>query len=197
MMKRVAVIGSSGSGKTTTAKQIADLLNCPALELDGIFHQANWQPLEDELFRQRVGDFIERESSWVTDGNYRTVRQLIWSRADTIVWLDLPLPSILRALLWRTLRRGFVRAPLWNGNRENLFNIFSLDPERSVLVWSYTHHERHIAEFEGASRVPENAHLEIIRLRSRREVADWLEALRRETKSGTEDVAVQIENDSH
>jgi len=175
-MQRVAVVGSSGSGKTTLASELARLMDCPSLELDSVYHQANWKPLDVEKFRQRVGMFLQRERRWVIDGNYHAVRELIWRNADTVVWLDLPRPIILSALLSRTLRRGFLRQKLWNGNRENLLDLFSLDPERSVLVWSYTRHATYVANYEAAGDAPENGHLNFVRLRSRREVAAWLDA---------------------
>ena len=178
-MQRVAVVGSSGSGKTTTARAIAQTLNCPSLELDSIYHLADWKPQSDDAFRECVEDFLREESRWVIDGNYRLVRDLIFGNADTVVWLDLPRPRILSALLWRTLRRGILREPLWNGNRESLRDLFSLDPERSVLVRSYTRHEELGAGLEAAISAPQNRHLDFARLRSRDAVAAWIEELRR------------------
>jgi hypothetical protein len=88
-MRRVCVIGNSGSGKTTLAAALATRLDAPHLELDSVYHQAEWQPLPDDEFRARVDEFTGGDC-WVVDGNYRKVRDLVWGRADTIVVLDLP-----------------------------------------------------------------------------------------------------------
>ncbi len=82
------------------------------------------------------------EGAWVADGNYETKGgDLVRARADTVIWLDFPRVTVMRQLAWRTARRGLLRERLWNGNRESLRNALSRDPERSVLLWSWTRHE--------------------------------------------------------
>jgi hypothetical protein len=71
----------------------------------------------------------------VVDGNYRAVvPDLVWARADTVVWLDLPRRTVLRRVTWRSLRRVVRREELWNGNRETLATVLSWDPKRSVVL---------------------------------------------------------------
>ena len=89
-MQRVSVVGTSGSGKSTLGAALAKRLGTEFLELDSVFHQPGWVPLPDEEFRRRVGDAVAGER-WVVDGNYSSkVRDIVWARADTVVWLDLP-----------------------------------------------------------------------------------------------------------
>ena len=59
------------------------------MELDSIYHQPGWTPLSDDEFRARVAAATEPET-WVVDGNYSVIRDITWSRADTVVWFDLP-----------------------------------------------------------------------------------------------------------
>ena len=68
-MKRILVIGSTGSGKTTLAEHIAKKLNIPHVELDGLFWEPNWTPATKEVFRERVQAATQCEA-WVVDGNY-------------------------------------------------------------------------------------------------------------------------------
>jgi hypothetical protein len=75
----VSVIGSTGAGKTTFGRELARRLNVPFVELDSIYHQANWTPLPDEDFRRAVAGRIAGDS-WVVDGNYEDVRH--WLRPD-------------------------------------------------------------------------------------------------------------------
>ena len=70
-------MGCSGSGKTTLARSLARALQAPHIELDAIFHQPAWTPIDDDTFRARVTEAIE-VPAWVVDGNYSTVRQLVW-----------------------------------------------------------------------------------------------------------------------
>ncbi|MGI8697411.1 MAG: AAA family ATPase [Mycobacteriales bacterium] len=88
-MRRASVVGNSGSGKTALGRAFAERIGCRYVELDGIFHQSDWVPLPTEQFRDAV-ERIAATGSWVIDGNYSVVRDLVWRRADTLVFLDLP-----------------------------------------------------------------------------------------------------------
>jgi ABC-type phosphonate transport system ATPase subunit len=78
IVRRISVVGNSGSGKTTVAKALAARLSVRHVELDAIYHQANWTPLPTDQFRRRVADAITSDG-WVVDGNYSSVRDVIWS----------------------------------------------------------------------------------------------------------------------
>ena len=162
-MQRISVVGNGGSGKTTVAEAIAAALGIPHLELDGVFHQANWQPLDTEDFRRVVSEFTAGEA-WVVDGNYSAVQDIAWRRADTVVWLDPPLYRVMRQLVPRTLRRMATGTELWNGNRERWRYLFTR--EESVLLHAWTNHRRIRAEYESAQADPANAHLTFVRLRT-------------------------------
>ncbi|HET7018728.1 MAG TPA: AAA family ATPase [Streptosporangiaceae bacterium] len=172
-MKRVCLVGNSGSGKSTLAAALADKLGAAYLELDSVFHQPGWQPLEREAFRERIEVFTQAPT-WVVDGNYGAVRDIVWSRADTIVWLDLPRRRVMRQLLGRTLRRMATGAELWNGNRERWQNLLRFDPEESILVWAWTKHAAYRERYLAAMNDPANSHLKFVRLRSRKDAAGWL-----------------------
>ncbi len=122
-VQRISVVGNSGSGKTTLAASLAAALDVPHLELDAIYHLPGWQPLAGGGVPGPVADFITGDA-WVVDGNYSKVRDLVWRRADTVVWLDPPRPAVMRQLMGRTLSRMARRTELWNGNRESCMNLF-------------------------------------------------------------------------
>ena len=174
-MRRVSVVGNSGSGKSTLAVALAARLGTPCVELDAIFHQPGWTELPVEEFRARVADAAAGDA-WVIDGNYSAVRDLVWARADTVVWLDLPRPAVMRRVLSRTVRRAARRQELWNGNREPWSNFFSLDPQRSIVVWAWTQHRKYRTRYEAAMANPAWAHLRFVRLRSAADVGRFLSA---------------------
>ncbi|PZS32542.1 MAG: adenylate kinase [Pseudonocardiales bacterium] len=168
------MVGNSGSGKTTLARALADLLRAPCLELDGVFHQPNWTPLPAEEFRARVATIVAGPR-WVIDGNYSAVREVVWPRADTIVWLDLPRAQVISQVVRRTVRRGLRHQELWNGNREDLRNVLRRDRDVNIVLWSWTNHTGYRQRMTAASTDPAHAHLDFVRLRSRRQSRAWLD----------------------
>lgn len=171
---RLSVVGNSGSGKTTLATTVADRLNLPLLELDSLHHQANWAPLPSDELRRRVAGFIAHPT-WVVDGNYSTVQDLVWEAADTVAWVDLPLPTTLRQVGGRTVRRIVRREELWNGNRERALQLFDPRPTENLLLWALTRHRLVRRRYEAACA--ERTDLRWHRLRSRAEVDRFVAGL--------------------
>lgn len=130
-MQRVAIIGQAGAGKSTLSQRLGARLALPVVELDALFWEPGWQQAAPERFRARVAAAVAGPR-WISDGNYSRVHDLTLGRADTILWLDYPLPLLLWRLLRRTSRRVVLRETLWSGNRERLRDQFR--PEHS-LVW--------------------------------------------------------------
>jgi adenylate kinase family enzyme len=172
-MDRIAVVGNCGTGKTFFARRLAQRLRVPCTELDAMFHQAGWTELEETEFRRQVATLVERPR-WVIDGNYKHVRDLIWGRADTVVWLDLPRLVVLRRVVWRTARRVATRQVLWNGNRERLRNSLAWQPERSIIRWSWTQHAVYRERYVAAMQDPALRHHTFRRPRSSAEVTAFL-----------------------
>ena len=179
IVRRVSVVGTSGSGKSTLARELAEILGVPHLELDAVHHQPGWAPLPTDEFRRIVAARAAADG-WVIDGNYGRVRDLVWARADTVVWLDLPKRTVMRQVVWRTLRRVALRRELWNGNRERWRNFLTWNPEQSVISWAWHKHAPDHAKYAAAAADPASAHLRFIRLASRRDVARFLDDVRSE-----------------
>lgn len=176
-MERVWVIGCSGAGKSTLAAAIGQRLGLPHHELDGIFHQPNWQQMPDDEFRERVTAIIA-EPRWVLDGNYfvRTGAAPV-ERVETIVWLDLPRLTTLRRVTTRTARRVARREELWNGNREPLSNLYRFGSDENVIRWSWTQHPVYRERYSSALEAGDFGDAEVVRLTSTAAVDQWLDAL--------------------
>jgi adenylate kinase family enzyme len=90
--RRIVVIGATGSGKSTFAHRLARSLDVAFVELDALFWESDWTPTPPDIFRARA-DEATRATAWVVAGNYHHVRDIVWRRAEAIVWLDYPLWS--------------------------------------------------------------------------------------------------------
>ena len=161
---RIAVVGSSGSGKSTFARRLSAAMGAEHVELDGINHQPGWTPIELAEFLRVVDERCLAEGTWVTDGNYQAVQPVIWARADLVVWLDPPTWRTMFRVIRRTIVRGVRRTELWNGNRESLRGLFSPDPQKNVVLWSWT--RRHVIRdrYTAAMLSPPRTDLRFIRL---------------------------------
>jgi adenylate kinase family enzyme len=172
---RIAVVGTSGSGKTTLAQRLAERLGVPHVELDALHWGPDWTPPPLEAFRDMVLRALDGEA-WTVDGNYGKVRDLVWSRADTVVWLDYPLWVVMARVTRRTFRRSLRREALWNDNREELGK--ALFSRESIIWWALTTYRRRKREYPALFSRPEYAHLRVVRLCSPRAAREWLEAQR-------------------
>src|SRR5207249_1804530 len=124
-MRRVVVIGTSGSGKTTLARELARHLCVPHVELDAINWKPNWTPTPTEEMIPKVTAALDTApNGWTVCGHYGQIREIVWSRADTLIWLDYPLGFVVKRLARRTFCRWWNNETLWNGNRETLWTQF-------------------------------------------------------------------------
>jgi adenylate kinase family enzyme len=172
-MQRVVVIGTTGSGKSRLAAQLAERTGLRVIELDRLYWGRDWQGAPLELFRHRV-ERETRDGGWIVVGNYSQVRDLVWPAADTLVWLDLPFGLVMSRLLRRTVRRIVTREDLWGtGNRETIANsFFSRD---SILYYAIRTHRRNRRRFtlECGFLAKDK---KVVRLQSPREVARFVRA---------------------
>lgn len=153
------------------------------IELDDLMHGPNWTPTPTAEFRAKVMDAIaaaegpDGTGGWVVPGNYRNVSDIVQRRADTIVWLDLP----RRVSTWRLIKRSFhriaTRAEVCNGNRERLANLFSRDPDRNVVLWSWQHHEQYRSIYETYATGDFWGHAQVERLNNAGDVGRFLDSL--------------------
>jgi len=164
-VKRIVVVGTTGVGKTTFARELAQRLGQPHLELDSVFHQPGWTPLATEEFRARTCAQLDDAEGWVVDGNYNeAVGTHLQRRADSIVWLDLPRQIVMRRVILRTLWRLFTREELWNGNREPLSNLWNWAPEQNIIRWAWVSYPENRKRYERRCHDGSWGHARVIRL---------------------------------
>ena len=176
-LRRVRVVGNSGSGKTTFARRLAAVLDVAHLELDEVFWDAGWTKRDADQARSLIEDFVSSSGrGWVTDGNWTTGTAGLLEDADAFVWLDYPRRTVMPRVIRRTLRRGLLRTELWHGNREDLRNLLNRDPDQNIVLWSWTNDASYRLRYEALAA---ESSIPVVRLRSPREARRWLATLAR------------------
>jgi len=171
-LRRVNVKGTSGSGKTTFAQELARRLDLPFVELDALHHGPDWYQPTAEEFQVTVREAMAHlPDGWVIDGNYEgKLGETVVGPADTIVWLDLPLALKLRRLWRRTTARLRDDVELWSGNRESWRGAFW--GRDSLFWWMLKTHFQQRRDWPARyGRDPR-----FVRLRSVDEAQRWLDA---------------------
>ncbi len=174
-MERVVVVGTSCSGKTTLARQLAGVLGAPHVELDGIHWMSGWRQRPVEEVRRMAVEAAAAER-WVMDGNYSAVRDIVWGRATAVVWLNYPFLVVLWRALSRTTRRVVTQEELFSGNREGFRQSFlSRD---SIILWAITSYWRVRREYRRVLDGGDYPHLRVIELRGPAEAGALVASLR-------------------
>lgn len=173
---RIVVIGVTSSGKSTLAEKLARRFSLNFIELDALYWEPDWQEAPLDVFRARVEEAISAEK-WAVAGNYRIVRDLIWPRAEAIIWLDYSFLTVLWQLTRRTFTRWWTQELLWGTNREPLIKHFKLWSNDSLFHWLVKTYARRRREFPMLLSLPEHQHLKLVRFKHPGETEAWLRAL--------------------
>ena len=119
-MKKIAIVGCGGAGKSTLALQLSEILRLPVIHLDKEFWQPGWKmrPKEEE---REILEKVARQDEWIIDGNYQATMSTRFEAADTIIFLDFPTLLCLRRVIKRFFKyRGTTRPDMTAGCPEKL-----------------------------------------------------------------------------
>jgi adenylate kinase family enzyme len=174
---RIVIIGTTSSGKSTLAERLAKRLDMDFIELDALHWEPNWQEAPLDVFRARVEAALRQAERWVVAGNYHVVRDLVWPKAEAVIWLDYSLWRIFWQLTRRTFARWWTKELLWGTNRERLWTHFKLWSQESLFHWLFKTYWRRKWEYPMLLSQPEHQHLKLIRFTHPKETDEWLERL--------------------
>lgn len=174
-MNRVLVIGSSGAGKSTFSRRLAEITGLPVIHLDRLFWKPGWVETDKAEWSEVVAQALEGER-WIIDGNYSGTMEMRLAACDTVIFLDLS-----RFLCtYRVLKRVFTykeasRPDMADGCDERL------DLQFAKFVWKYPNRSRpKVLQRLECVRDSKT----IITLNSRKEVAAYLSRLTAESNNG-------------
>ena len=162
-MKKVAIIGCGGSGKSHVSRQLGTVLNAPVTHLDAVYYDDEWNPLPAEKFEALQRDLVSAPS-WVIDGNYNSTLSIRLAACDTAVFLDLPTWQCLWGIFSRQAKHGA-------GQKEGgVYNRLTWNFVKYVAQYRRTMRPKALAQFQEHA-----GHAHVVMLTSRRRVRRWLE----------------------
>jgi len=127
-MQRINVTGNAGSGKTTLAKTLGQLLELPVVHFDQIVWQPHWQKTPPEI-RQKAEEQLLEQKQWIIDGVSRPMRE----QADLVLFLDLPTYQCAWRAAKRTLRYLWIQRPELPNNCPE----YQIIPYLFKLIWRF------------------------------------------------------------
>ncbi|MEU3791291.1 P-loop NTPase family protein [Streptomyces fructofermentans] len=172
-MERILVVGATGAGKTTLARAVGERLGLPHHEMDALYYTGPGWAVDDG-FVDTVTRFSD-EPRWIVDSiGSSEVRDLLWERADGVLWLDYPRRVVMPRVLRRSLRRTVARERVFGGNRETWAGWLSRE---HPVWWSWSQHASRRDEIERRTRDPRFTPLRTLRFDDPHRAAAWLASL--------------------
>ena len=170
---KINIIGTSGSGKSTFGRKLAESLSLPFLEMDAFFWGPDWAFPDDKEFFLELASALEGEN-WVLDGNYTRTLPIKWDNIDIVIWLDFGFLRTLYQAITRAFARIITREEIWlgTGNRETLGKLFSWD---SIVLWTLKSYRRNRKKNAGYMQSDKYNHIQFIRLKSPGQAKIFLE----------------------
>jgi adenylate kinase family enzyme len=167
-MRRILIVGSGGSGKSTLSRQLSSILGIEVIHLDALYWKPGWVGSDELEWRDKLRSVLDRDSG-IMDGNYSKTLQERLEACDTVIFLDLPRVICIWRILGRLLRHyGSSRPDMPDGCPERL------DFEFLRWVWNYPSRTRQrvLSLLE-----PHRESKRVVRLTKRQEVDGFIERL--------------------
>lgn len=175
--RRINVIGTSGTGKTSFSRPLAEVLGLPLIEMDRLYWLPDWKDPEEGDFLAKVSKAVSGES-WVLDGNYNRTRPIKWASVDCVVWLDYPFLKTFRQAVLRAFRRSLTQEEIWpgTGNRESFRKSFL--SKDSIILWTLKTYRSNRERYRELMAQDEGRAHDFVRIGSPGDAAEVLRQLR-------------------
>lgn len=144
--RRIIITGTSCTGKTTLGRSIAQSLGISQIDLDELHFLPNWVAKAPNVFISDVQVEIAELDEWIVSGSYQSkLKDNLWTQANIIIWLDLPLGTILGRYFRRTFRRVVFKEKCCGENYETLGHVLFKDNMLLHIFKTYWARKRRLA----------------------------------------------------
>ncbi|WP_328869657.1 topology modulation protein [Streptomyces sp. NBC_00287] len=162
-MKKVAIVGCGGSGKSYLARELGRILDAPVTHLDAAFYDEDWHELPMEEFAELQRRLVS-QPQWVIDGNYNSTLQIRLEACDTVILMDVSTVAALYGILARQIRHGA-------GHKGNgVHNRIHSGVIKYVATYRRKMRPRVMAKIEQHAA----GHANVVLLTNRRQTRRWL-----------------------
>jgi adenylate kinase family enzyme len=119
-MRKILIVGSGGSGKSTFARRLGQILQLQVIHLDSHYWSPGWVEMPKDKWRTKVEGLLKRDS-WIIDGNYGGTMDLRLASCDAVIFLDVPRMTCLIRVVKRVVSyRGQSRPDMAAGCPEQV-----------------------------------------------------------------------------
>lgn len=176
-MKKINVIGTTGSGKSTFSMLLASKLAYPYIQMDQIYWNPNWVESHDKEYLAKISEAVSSET-WVLDGNYSRTNPIKWQNVDIIIWIDYSYIRTFFQLFKRTLYRIITKQEIWpqTGNIESFKRTFL--SKDSILIWFFKNYSKNKHRYKKLMNSRNLSHIEFVRLRNPKEAKLFINRVR-------------------
>lgn len=169
-MQRVMIVGGSGSGKSTLARLLSQYTGLPVHHMDQIQWMPGWVS-RSRSERIELSHAVERGDAWIFEGNFTSTFDNRAARADTLIWLDLPVGLRLWRVTWRLVRYyGQERPDMAVGCTEGLHS-----ETWPFYRWIWDTRQTHRVRFK--TLIAGHPHLKVHHLTSRSDVTQFMQRM--------------------
>lgn len=170
-LRRIAVAGPPGAGKSTLARNLSERLGLPFIEFESFYHAPGWTVRA--TWQEDVLKFLKRPE-WAIEWQGEEVREQMTARTQVLLWLDHPRALVVARTTLRTVKRRLGGGtPIAGGNVESPLRTFFTDPHH-IVKDSWRRHPVSRARVRQVIEEDRHPDLVIVRLRGQRQVDTWL-----------------------